>query len=164
MTMMKRHRPLLQWPAAGLAARPLLVVVLLMALSGLTGASAQTAGLAVHHPWIRVIMPSRPAAAYFTLTNGGATPRILTGAHSPACGKMMLHRSVTKNGQEMMATVTSIILPAHGRFVFAPGGYHVMCMAPKKDLKPGRSVPVTLQFSDGAKLTAQFAVRGAMGK
>ncbi len=39
-----------------------------------------------------------------------------------------------------------------------------MCMAPAPMLQPGREVPVTLQFSGGATLTARFAVKNARGR
>jgi copper(I)-binding protein len=55
-------------------------------------------------------------------------------------------------------------VPAGGSIAFTPGSYHLMCMDPKAAMKPGGSVPVTLQFQDGGRLTANFAVRNAAGK
>jgi copper(I)-binding protein len=37
-------------------------------------------------------------------------------------------------------------------------------MNPSPALKPGAHVAVTLVFSDGKKVTSEFAVRGAAGK
>jgi hypothetical protein len=37
-------------------------------------------------------------------------------------------------------------------------------MEPRPEMKPGGSVPVTLLFQGGDKLTANFAVRNAAGK
>jgi hypothetical protein len=45
----------------------------------------------------------------------------------------------------------------------APGGYHLTCTSPDKDLAPGRSTPVTLSFLDGSTITVNFAVRGPSG-
>ncbi len=59
-----------------------------------------------------------------------------------------------------MTPVKSVPVPAHQSISFAPGGYHLMCMAPTASLKPGSSVPVTLKFEDGGTLTADFPVRG----
>ena len=55
-------------------------------------------------------------------------------------------------------------VPAHGDVVFAPGGYHLMCMSPSAAMIPGRSVPVTLRFRNGDEVTASFSVRGVTGK
>lgn len=137
---------------------------MLAALAASGPARAAENGLTVSHPWIRFIIPARPAAGYFTLTNDGAAPRTLVGAASPACGTLMLHQSIMKNGQDRMVMVERIEVPAHGKIEFAPGGYHLMCMAPTKDMKHGRSVPVTLRFADGTTLAAPFPVRNAMGR
>ena len=48
-------------------------------------ACAGEAGLALSDPWFRLVMPSLPAAGYFTLSNSSATPQTLVGAASPAC-------------------------------------------------------------------------------
>ena len=53
-------------------------------------------------------------------------------------------------------------LAPHGTLVFAPGGYHLMCMQPK-GLKPGDTAPVTLKFRDGSTADARFAIRNAAG-
>jgi hypothetical protein len=63
-----------------------------------------------------------------------------------------------------MRHVDSIDVAAGGTLEFKQGGYHLMCMQATAAIKPGASVPVTLVFQDGAKVTANFAVRDAMGK
>jgi hypothetical protein len=113
---------------------------------------------------MRMIIASRPAAGYFTLSNKTDKKQILVSAASPACGMLMLHQSLHKNGQEHMVMVKSIPVPAHGKVTFAPGGYHLMCMSPTKDVVKGHSIPVTLRFAGNASLTASFMVRGATGK
>ena len=121
-------------------------------------------GVALSKQWFRFITPTIPAAGYFTLSNSTATPQALVGASSSACGSLMLHQSVTKNGVEQMVMVPKVAVPAHGTLQFAPGGYHLMCMSPAAAMRPGQSVPVTLQFEGGASLSADFPVRGATGK
>ena len=108
-------------------------------------------------------MPSLPAAGYFTLSNAGGAAQTLIGAASPACGMLMLHRSVDQGGRERMVMVDRVPVPAHGEVRFVPGGYHLMCMSPTAGMRPGHSVPVTLHFADGGSLTASFPVRGATG-
>jgi hypothetical protein len=131
----------------------------------LLGAPAMAAGsLVIEGPWMRFIIKARPAAGYFTLRNDTDKPVTLTGAASSACGMVMLHQSKEENGVEKMLPVESVAVPAHGRFSFMPGAYHLMCMQPQAGMTIGASVPVTLKFADGSSLTTQFPVKGPDGQ
>lgn len=115
-------------------------------------------------PWIRFITPTTPAAGYFTVTNAGARPVVITGASSPDCGSLMLHQSSNMGGTEQMDMVTSVTVPAHGSVRFAPGGYHLMCTSPSAGVTPGHSIAVTLNFADRQSITQQFMVHGVSGR
>jgi len=130
------------------------------ALAAVSPVSADESGLALSGSYMRLIIPSRPAAGYFTLENTSDADRVLVGAASPGCGSVMLHKSESKNGVETMMPVKSVAVPAHQSISFAPGGYHLMCMAPTASLKPGGSVPVTLKFEEGGTLIGDFPVHG----
>jgi periplasmic copper chaperone A len=121
-----------------------------------------TSPITVDHPWFRFLLPTLPAGAYMTLHNSTSHTAVLTAARSDACGSMMLHKTVNQNGQAKMIGVKSIVIPAHGSFAFRPGAYRVMCMQPR--MKPGQTVPVTLEFDNLAPLTVQFKVYGATGR
>ena len=125
---------------------------------------AQDRHLTVEGPWIRFILPSLPAAGYFTLANSGDEVRFLLGASSPACGSLTLHRTISGGGTERMEMEPKVAIPAHGKVTFAPGGRHLMCTAASAELRPGVSVPVSLRFADGSELTVAFSVRGAAGR
>jgi copper(I)-binding protein len=140
------------------------LVVLAYGLAAAMSAQASEPGLSVSNAWMRVVVPSRPAAGYFTLSNAGHQERVLVGATSPACGSLMLHRSLHEGGQERMIMVDKIPVPAGGAVRFAPGSYHLMCLSPSAEVTPGRSVPVTLRFSDTGSMTVRFAVRGPTGR
>ncbi|MDE2631094.1 MAG: copper chaperone PCu(A)C [Alphaproteobacteria bacterium] len=114
--------------------------------------------------WIRWLPAGLPAAGYFDLHNGGEKTVSLTGASSPACGMVMLHKSETAGGAMRMEDVSSVEVAPGATLKFAPGGYHLMCMNPNPALKPGGRTAVTLVFSDGTKLTGEFAVRNAAGE
>lgn len=142
------------WPALG----PALALALVLLAPGAARADAP---VQVHQPWFRYLLASIPAGGYMTLENTGAAPVVLTGATSPGCGMVMLHRTETVGGTDRMVGVRQVTVPAHGQVRFAPGGYHLMCMKPK--MHPGQIVPVTLRFADGSRITARFPVRGANG-
>jgi hypothetical protein len=110
---------------------------------------------------IEVLLPSRPAAGYFTLENRGGSALILSGASAPDCQSLMLHKSTQDGGMARMAMVASVPVPPHGLLRFAPGGYHLMCMQPSGALLTrAGSETVTLHFADGAAMTAPFAIQG----
>ncbi len=156
-------------PRAGRPRRGTFTVVLacalaLPAMAMATAAPARADDLSITNAWIRVLMPQRPAAGYFTLSNSGASARELVGAASPDCQSVMLHQSRSTNNVETMAMVDAVKVPAHGAVTFAPGGYHLMCMQPSAAMVPGHTIPMTLRFKDGATLSAGFTVHNAMGK
>jgi len=148
---LERPAPLLTLVAAGdmpVAARP----------------TQPVGGLQVQDGWWRALPGNIPAGGYFTLRNNGRQPVALTGASSPACGSIMLHQTTSSGGMAGMKHVMSVDVPPGGSASFAPGGYHLMCMAPGPTMKPGGAVPVTLVLQSGAKLMATFAVRNAAGR
>jgi copper(I)-binding protein len=94
-----------------------------------------------------------------TLRNASGQDAVLTGAESPACGMLMIHKTGKSGSMDTMAHIQSIAVPAHGKFAFAPGSYHLMCIQPQ--MKSGQTVTVTLTFQGGQQVVASFAVRGA---
>ena len=74
-----------------------------------------------------------------------------------------MHQSQNANGIESMVMVARRSVPPHGRIVFAPGGYHLMCMSPSQAVRPGGQIPITLRFADGQRLLVRFPVR-ALGR
>jgi copper(I)-binding protein len=138
---------------------PILSLALACLLAMLPRAQAASPAVTVEKPWMRYLLPSLPAAGYMTLTNTGNTDAVLTGAASPACGMLMLHKSQEDSGMAMMMSLQTITIPANGSVSFAPGGYHLMCMQPK--MKIGDQLRVTLRFQDGASLAATMPVYGA---
>ena len=125
---------------------------------------ALAARVEVTGAWFRALPAGLPAGGYFHLHNTGAKEAVLTGAQSPACGNVMLHRSIESSGVSRMVHVDNITVPAHGYVVFKPGGYHLMCMKPRPAMKPGSHVAVTLEFADGTKTVSSFIVRPATGR
>lgn len=150
------HRPASSRPSASAFAWSLLA---LCAAPMIAHATRVPSDLAVSDPWIRAVVGPTPAAAYFTLSNTSDKPEILVGVSSPDCGKLTMHQSRNVNGVESMSLVAQRPVPPHGRIVFAPGGYHLMCMSPSKAVRPGALVPVALRFADGQKLSVRFPVR-----
>src|SRR6185312_15255746 len=129
-------------------------------LAGLSLATGVHASAADHvhatHAWIRLLPGALPAGAYVTLENHGDQPVALTGASSKAYAQVMLHHSSTQGGVSRMTMVDSLPVPAHGRAVLAPAGYHLMLMQAADPVKPGTIVRLLLKFGDGSSLPTDF--------
>jgi hypothetical protein len=132
--------------------------------AALIAAPAHAATIIVKDGWFRALPANLPAGGYFTVHNVGANTVSITGAASPACGMLMLHKTEDKGGTMDMMDMPSIPVPGAGTVKFAPGGFHLMCMSPTAAMKPGANVPVTLIFSDGSKITQSFDVKNAKGQ
>ena len=139
-------------------------IILAVTFTAGAGAAFSAGAITIHDGWIRALPAGVPSGGYFTLHNGSGKDLVLTGAASRACGMLMLHKSENMGGMSKMEHVAEIPVPQGQDLVFAPGGYHLMCMDAKPEIKPGAKVPVTLSFKDGTQVIAVFAVRNAMGK
>ena len=113
------------------------------------------------HAWIRVLPGNLPAGAYVTLENDSDQATALSSASSTTYAEVMLHQSSMQGGMSHMTMVDSLTLPAHGKAVLAPAGYHLMLMRPISQVKPGDTVRLLLKFSDGSILPADFIARPA---
>jgi periplasmic copper chaperone A len=137
-----------------------IALVLLVVLAS----AARAADLRVEQGWIRALPLAVPSAGYFTIHNGSRTDVVLIGAESPACGHVSLHKSEVTGGICRMRDAAEVDVPALGELAFAAESYHLMCEKAKPVLKPGAAVPMTLIFKNGDRLTANFAVRNALGR
>lgn len=122
------------------------------------------ADLKVSDAWMRALPGEAPGGGYFLLLNRGKQPVVLVGASSAAFGHVMMHRTAQERGVSRMLPVETVEVPAEGRVVFAPGGYHLMLILPTRKIAVGERIPVTLEFAGGEKLTAEFQVRGPAGQ
>lgn len=98
----------------------------------------------------------RSGAGYFTLTNDGAADALLdVEADYP---KVMLHKSMMKDGVMTMEHQMRVVVPPQGEIEFAPGGYHVMFMGLKEGWSVGDDIKATLIFEKSGSLEVTFKV------
>ncbi|MDT2030581.1 copper chaperone PCu(A)C [Planktomarina sp.] len=98
----------------------------------------------------------RSGAGYFTLTNDGAADALLdVEADYP---KVMLHKSMMKDGVMTMEHQMRVVVPPQGEVEFAPGGYHVMFMGLKEGWGVGDDIKATLIFEKSGSLEVTFKV------
>lgn len=139
--------------------RMLLVAALLAVCTA--AVAAAPVGVRVEHAWIRWLPANLPQAGYATIVNDSDAPVRLTGASSPDYGMVMLHQSRLAQGDSTMVHVDRLEIPAHGRAVLSPGGYHLMLSDPTHAIKPGDTARLSLQFAGDDSLQVDFSVRPA---
>ncbi|MCY3669531.1 MAG: copper chaperone PCu(A)C [Alphaproteobacteria bacterium] len=113
--------------------------------------------LTVEDARARLLLPSRPGAAWLTIRNAGGQDR-LVGAESPAADRVEIHTHVHEGGVMMMRRVDAIDVPAGGEAALEPGGDHLMLFGLKAGLKTGSSFPLTLLFEKAGPVTVEVRV------
>lgn len=97
-------------------------------------------------------------AAFFVLHHDGVAEWVLTGAETPVAERVEIHRHLHREGVMSMRQVDQVVVPAGGRFEFAPGGYHLMLIGLRRALRDGETVPLTLHGRGGQSVTAELPV------
>ncbi|ODT84537.1 MAG: hypothetical protein ABS78_22535 [Phenylobacterium sp. SCN 70-31] len=132
----------LQAPAAAQVAKPTL----------------NSAAPRAEQAWSRPAAQGGAGAGFMRLVNATARPDALVGAETGIARETQIHRTTVTDGVASMQRQAAASVPAGGQLVFAPGGYHLMFMGLKRPLKAGERFPVTLVFSSGARVKAEFVV------
>ena len=125
----------------------------------LSAAALASAGgaMTVEDARARILLPTRPGAAWLTVRNSGAADRLL-GAESPAAERVELHRHIHRDGVMTMRRVEAIDIPAGGEAALEPGGDHLMLFGLEPGLKTGGSFPLTLLFETAGAVTVEVRV------
>ena len=123
--------------------------------AGATVASA--ADLEVNGAWVRGTVPAQHASgAFMTLSSHDGAK--VVGASSPVAAKVEVHEMSMQNGIMVMRPMPDLEVPAGKEVVLAPGSYHIMLMGLKQQLKPGETVPITLQIEGADNSTSSVTV------
>lgn len=104
--------------------------------------------------WIRMIPSPAPSGGFFVAHNAGSADAVLTGAHSPDYGMVMLHETTESGGMSKMAMVHQVAIPAGKDLAFKPGSYHMMLEKPRDGLKIGDTVRVDFTLANGEGFSA----------
>lgn len=120
------------------------------------------AQVTVGAPWIRGTVPQQMATGAFMQLKS-ATDAKLIEVRSPVAGVVEIHGMKMENNVMRMQAVPSVALPAGLMVELKPGGYHVMMMALRQQMKEGEVVPMTLVVESGGKretIEVKATVRG----
>lgn len=125
-----------------------LTTALLLAAS--LSVSAQQ--LTVTEPWVRATVPQQKATGAFMHLRSDADVR-LVAAESPVAGVVEIHEMSMQNDVMKMSPISGLDLPAGQDVELKPGGYHVMLMDLRQQVKVGDEVPLRLVIErrDGSR-------------
>lgn len=139
-------------------------LIILLLLSANISAAEK---LEAHDAWVREAPPNATVmAAYLTLHNHSTKTYTIVSAASPDFKHVEMHRTEQHDGMAKMVPISRVILSPKGSVSFQPGGMHLMLMKPKKPLKAGDTVSLTLFFLDESSITLSVPVKkddGNMG-
>jgi copper(I)-binding protein len=134
-------------------------VGLILALT-LIAAVSEEAGVSVRDAWVRETPPGvAMMAGYMALRNNTSRSQVLVAASSSDFETVMIHRTIVKDGMAGMEHAPQIEVSPNASLLFAPGGYHLMLLNPKRTLRAGDRVDIYLEFRDGLVLPVAFEVR-----
>ncbi len=141
----------------GSASKLIAFIAILALLPGLVSCGDSSSKLpaaqviSVKDAYIRAMPPGQKVTAMFmTLDNHSATQHALLAAKGTVSEAIELHEHKHENGMMTMRQVEKIEIPANGNAALEPGGYHVMLIGLKKNLKPGDKVAIQLLFEDNS--------------
>ncbi|MGZ8289930.1 MAG: copper chaperone PCu(A)C [Telluria sp.] len=101
------------------------------------------AQVSVTAPWVRATVPQQRSSAVFMHLLSARDARLVE-VRTPVAAVAELHKMEMNGDRMKMEQVEGIDLPAGKGVNLASGGYHIMLMGLKRQLKDGDVVPVTI--------------------
>ena len=133
----------------------LLAALLLSALPAL-------AQVSVSEPWVRGTVARQQATGAFMQLTATENSR-LVAARSAVAGVVEIHEmAMEKDIMRMRARPNGLDLPAGKTGELKPGGFHVMLMDLKQQIRGGEVVPLTLIIEGRDKKQTQIEVKATV--
>lgn len=107
--------------------------------------NAAAQNMQVKDAWVRGTVPAQKVTGAFMEISGTQAARLVS-ADSPLAAAVELHTMSMKDGVMKMTQLEGIDVPAGRSVRLAPGGFHMMLMGLKQQMKPGEQVPLKLTF------------------
>ncbi|NMM05959.1 copper chaperone PCu(A)C [Polaromonas sp.] len=105
--------------------------------------SSAFAQVTVRDPWVRATVPAQKATGAFMQVISLQDARLVE-VRSPLADVVEIHEMKMENDVMRMRAVPGIDLPAGQRVDLKSGGYHIMLIDIKRQVKEGETVPLTL--------------------
>lgn len=128
---------------------------ILIASAALFAANAH-AQVTVKDAWVRATVPQQKATGAFMQLNAAKDTRLVS-ASSSVTPLVEVHEMAMQDNVMRMRQIPALDVPAGKAVELKPGGYHVMLLDLKQQVKEGDTVPLTLVFEgkDGKRETVE---------
>lgn len=123
--------------------------LLILASAPLCAATAFSQ-VTVNEPWARATVAQQKASGAFMQLTAAQDSRLVE-IRSPVAGAAELHQMAMEGNLMRMRQVKGLDLPAGKPVALSPGGYHVMLLDLKQQLKEGDTIPITLVIENKDK-------------
>jgi len=132
---------------------------LVLFVSALFLSLSASAQVTVKDAWVRATVAQQKATGAFMQLQSAQDARLIS-AQSPVAAVVEVHEMSMDGGVMKMRAVPNLALPAGKAVELKPGGYHVMLMDLKGQVKEGDTVPVTLvvEGQDGKRQSLKLDV------
>jgi copper(I)-binding protein len=132
-----------------------LLFTLTAALTLSTAAWSQT--VSIDAPWARATVPGQKASGAFMQLTAPENMK-LVAASSPVAGVTEIHEMKMDGNLMKMSAIPFLALPAGQAVTLKPGGYHVMLLDLKSQLKTEAKLPLTLTFENAKGTRSQVTL------
>lgn len=116
-----------------------IVSTLLLSMAALSAHAEVT----IKDAWVRATVPQQMATGAFFQIQSSTDVRVVS-VQSSAAGVAEIHEMKMENNLMKMRAIEHLDLTAGKTVEFKPGGYHLMLMDLKKQIKAGDLIPLTL--------------------
>jgi len=118
-----------------------------LSLCLLAAATLAQAQVTVQNAWVRGTVPKQQASGAFMQLSADKDTRLIA-AQSPVANVVEIHEMVMDNNIMKMRQIPGLDIVPGRVLELKPGGFHVMLIDLKQQLKGGDVVPITLVFED----------------
>lgn len=126
-------------------------------------------GIEILDPWVRAAAMKEDMSeemagggsvtgAFMQIRNTTDQADALLSASSAVAADVQVHETTMQDGVMSMAEVSGVEIPAAGMAELKPGGYHIMLIGLKQELKAGDTVTLVLTFENAGEITVQVPV------
>ncbi|OQW89817.1 MAG: hypothetical protein BWK72_00785 [Rhodoferax ferrireducens] len=120
---------------------------LVASLCLLAAATLAQAQVTIQDPWVRGTVPKQQASGAFMQLSASKDTRLIA-AQSPVAHVVEIHEMLMDNNIMKMRQIPGLDIVPGRVLELKPGGFHIMLIELKQQLKGGDVVPITLIFED----------------
>ena len=125
------------------------MAVIILLLSFINLLSPQ---IKIENAWMRTANKGMNTALYFDIKNVTSKDYELVDVSSDIAKVVQIHETFKQGENLGMRKIESITIKSMTTFHLAPGGFHVMVIRLKENLKPGDKKEFTLTFKNHGKI------------